>query len=481
MAKILKDIPFPRFIVFLCIVAFAIPLVIYGRVGFWVRPIADDYCHSALVRNNEHLWQAIWQNYTTWSDRYSNLILVSVTDIGGIAGMAALPSLLMGLSVVGLAWLGVTLFRLFGWPGRIGEAIVLAEITVFMMFWQAPNLYQVLFWRGGAMGYLAPLVVLIFLLGVIFSQGQRIAAKRWQFIWTGVGVFLLAFYGGGMSETADALQIAILFLLLLWVWWLGKQVLGQKWPVLMTWLWVALLAALLSMLIMFLSPGNEQRLQGHQPNVWIFLQRLPLFPLQFLVDVIKTKPLPLLVNFLLPVFLVWLSGRNVSLTPRQYWAWMGGLVLALFLIVMASFAPSAYAQSYPVERARFPAHFAVAMALTAGGFLSGHFWAGRIFNPSMGRVLAGLAVLLLAFYPLRAARTIWQEYRPLQERALLWDQRDAHILVAQKMGQSQLDVFALPNLYGLKELDVSASHWVNRCAAKYYGLKSIRALPSLTP
>jgi len=32
-------------------------------------------------------------------------------------------------------------------------------------------------------------------------------------------------------------------------------------------------------------------------------------------------------------------------------------------------------------------------------------------------------------------------------------------------------------VYGTKELDTFETHWVNRCAANYYGVNSIRAIP----
>jgi hypothetical protein len=39
-----------------------------------------------------------------------------------------------------------------------------------------------------------------------------------------------------------------------------------------------------------------------------------------------------------------------------------------------------------------------------------------------------------------------------------------------------LIIIQFDGLEGVKELDVNANHWVNRCAAKYYKVDSIRAI-----
>jgi hypothetical protein len=44
-------------------------------------------------------------------------------------------------------------------------------------------------------------------------------------------------------------------------------------------------------------------------------------------------------------------------------------------------------------------------------------------------------------------------------------------------GQIDLLIPQLDGVYGIKEMDVEATHWVNRCAAVYYGVNSIRAIP----
>lgn len=49
-------------------------------------------------------------------------------------------------------------------------------------------------------------------------------------------------------------------------------------------------------------------------------------------------------------------------------------------------------------------------------------------------------------------------------------------------GEKQITIQALDSLTGITELQENPSHWVNNCAAAYYGAESIRAVePVLNP
>lgn len=58
-----------------------------------------------------------------------------------------------------------------------------------------------------------------------------------------------------------------------------------------------------------------------------------------------------------------------------------------------------------------------------------------------------------------------------------WDRRDAHIYKLREYGQVDLTVPQFGGVDGVKELDTYQTHWVNRCAARYYQVNSIRAIP----
>jgi hypothetical protein len=99
---------------------------------------------------------------------------------------------------------------------------------------------------------------------------------------------------------------------------------------------------------------------------------------------------------------------------------------------------------------------------------------------SQVNLLKWASIVLLAasaLYPLRAAWLAWGEVPSYRERADLWDERE--VMIFQLIEERQTDpiVPQFDGVLGVKELDVNANHWVNRCAAKYYGFDSIRAYP----
>jgi len=97
-------------------------------------------------------------------------------------------------------------------------------------------------------------------------------------------------------------------------------------------------------------------------------------------------------------------------------------------------------------------------------------------NSTRNLALAFLAITLL--YPLWTAKQTFTIAADLHDWSTKWDAREAflHSLIAQ--GQTDLIIPGLPGMYSTKELDVRPYYWVNRCAAQYYGVHSIQAIPA---
>jgi hypothetical protein len=164
---------------------------------------------------------------------------------------------------------------------------------------------------------------------------------------------------------------------------------------------------------------------------------------------------------------------------RRY---MGILLLAIlvlaYLLIAASFAPSAYGQSYPAPRARFIGRVLMTAALMTEGALLGLLAAnaGGRSQPSVLRRLAVLAFILLALYPLRTAWRISSEIPAYQQRAAAWDLRDAEIRALKAQGAQDLVVRFLPEVE-IQDLGDRTGYRLNRCAAALYGVNTIVAVP----
>jgi hypothetical protein len=183
--------------------------------------------------------------------------------------------------------------------------------------------------------------------------------------------------------------------------------------------------------------------------------------------------------------LFWSYGQaylNQLSTPQKRGLWF--VILAapviMYLLIAASFSPSVYGQGYPVARMRFAARLVMSICLLLEGSLLGillaqiHTRSNRLFWQGVPAVLFAAVSIL---YPFRA---VWQAYREIpayRERAALWDARDAFIRRHVARGETDIVAPGLSGVDGVKELDVRETHWVNRCAAHYYGANTIRAIP----
>jgi hypothetical protein len=237
----------------------------------------------------------------------------------------------------------------------------------------------------------------------------------------------------------------------------------------------------LALAVMFLAPAIQAR-QG-APAFGVLVQRVVTYPLGFLLDTFKSLPIPTALTVLLPalIFFVLVMDRPSlrRLDSRHRWILAALIPLVLYLLIAANFAPSAYGQSYPVARARFMARFLMTAALMLEGLLLGSAVAELdVLAPRRRLALTFAALGLAAFLPylLRAGIFFGRaELWPMQEQARAWDARNAQILADRTAGQTDLVVANLPDFGGISELRDDPNHYINRCAAQYYGVHSIRA------
>jgi hypothetical protein len=244
-------------------------------------------------------------------------------------------------------------------------------------------------------------------------------------------------------------------------------------------LFAALTGALLALTAMFLSPANAIRLEGDDAarDLAYLIVRIRRYAVSFTTDTLLTRPLPSIVSLALAFLLTYLFfGEEVKGKYPYLWTALIAIPLINFTLDLAVVAPSAYGQSYPVERVRFPAHYAYTLTLMSLGAVFA-IMAGRIRLPKFSRTIA-LALLAIALlYPLWTIRQTRAMAAELSEWSYYWDQRELILYEMIAEGQTDLMIPALPGMYSTKELDVRGDFWVNQCAAKYYRVNSIRANP----
>ena len=449
-------------------------------LGTFSRHLADDYCESAAV-NSEPVLSAVFHRFVDGgSNRYSNLLFVGLSELLGENVIQILPGIMLFIWLAGMIWAINQFWKLSGI--RLPQILIYLQAIsiVFFSVWQAPNRFQTFMWRSGMATHFAPLVFISLFIGFVLSQ---INAEKKPSPWVYGVVFLASFLLGGFSEPPNTFMIVAIFLLLTIFW---RSVNGTKGRSAFILFSFSLAGFLIALLLMFLwlrvfPQGDTASMPLH-----VAFTRTFRFTYNFLDDSFRTLPLSSLLSILTSftiAFVHVLGADNAPLSPdrrRQFWMWLIIAPLVQGLLIAASFAPSAYGESYPADRAQILGRLIMTTTFLFEGALLGVLCAhSRMFlrRRKIFIFLSGLILLILALYPLRAGLSMLADVPDYRQWSSAWDVRDAEIHKAITAGERDLVVRLLPTKEGVKEIDGNPRHWVNRCAAQYYEVDTIRSVP----
>jgi hypothetical protein len=462
------------------VIATAVPLALYGYLGTFSRYGSDDYCISAFYLQS-NLVNAMIERYMVSTSRYTNIIFTGLADkFLGWYNVAILPVLMLTLFVLGLYLLLKEIVEMLQLSWSRWMMFFLSLLVVYFSVAQAPNLYETLYWRAGMTSHFAPLVFIPFLATFLLRQIHR-AQDRSASLWTQAACFLTPLVIGGLSEPPTALMITMLLLAVVAAWW-GSDVRYRR-AILSLLIW-SLLGALTALIIMALAPANALRTQTATPGLMELIGRISNYPLYFIIDTLRTYPVPTVTSLILPALLFYVKYNYVSpVLSKPARNWLGILMIAVllltYLFIAAGFAPSAYGQSYPVPRARFIGRVLMTAALMIEGALLGTLVSQVKIDLLQSTIFQGFTVLMLfilMFYPLRTAGRLAGEIPVYRERAVAWDAREAEIKAMKADGQTDLVVRFLSK-ERLQDLGDHEGFRLNRCAAALYGVNTIVAVP----
>ncbi len=453
---------------------------LYGYLGIFSRYGSDDYCLSAFYFQQGNFVTWIIERYLRDSGRYTNILFIGLVDkLLGWYNVAILPGLMLALFVFGLYLFLNEIVQMASLRWNRFVTLFIAALIVYFSVAQAPNLYEILYWRAGMTSHFAPLVFLTFLGAFILHQ-IRAAELRRPPLWVLATCFIASFIIGGFSEPPTTLLITILILGICVVWFLGDHRFRRLDLSILAW---SLVGSLFALAILALAPANALRLGNAPPTLLELIFKTLQYPSLFIVDTFRSLPLPTLISIILPAVLF----VGVSFPPPQADSnktrnriifLMAAVLLLAYLLIASSFAPSVYGQSYPVPRARFAARVILTCALIMEGVLIGILIANtntRFFQPKSVRRFAVVAFMLLSLYPLRTAWRNSIDIPIYQNRAVAWDLRDAKIRALQTEGVRDIVVPFLKKEV-TQDLGDHTEFRLNRCAAAIYKVDSIVAL-----
>lgn len=475
---------FFRYIVWIGILAMLVTIGIYVYLGTFSRYLSDDYCEAVRVNKSSPV-AAVIERYTaeSWpraTMRYSNLLFIGFSELIGNNNMPITIPAMVLLWVIGLIFSihEIRKFLRMDWAFEVD--LFLGSLLGFFSLLQAPNLFQTIYWRSAMMTHFAPLVFGSFLFAFLLKRLRRAESQSFS-LSIKLIILLAAFIIAGFSEPPTITMIIALPLPMLAIWCWGKPPAKQRQLNLLLWTFAG---AVLGLLAMILSPASRSVVNERTMGIVEILSTSFLYSYLFIIDSLKTLPLPAFLSALIPLLLVWLykQVKPSELSQEKKSAIFLIIIVSPFLVwllIAAGFSPSVYGQGFPVERMRFLARTMMIAESMLAGLLFGLLLKDLQFKH---RVLAEWTVLVIfaslaIVYPLRMLVNIYKfdvpEYRT---RAELWDLRDAYIIRHASLGERDLIVPGFSGVYQIKELDSDPNHWVNRCAAQYYGVDSIRSI-----
>jgi len=498
------------------------------RGNFWQQQV-NAYLHETTFSGN----------------RFSLTLFMGISERFGPVATRFVPPFML-LAWLGSLYFFIRQLPWFNrreWTNRL-EAFIVAETLVLFTLGMAPNWVQVYFWRAGMFPYMAPLVtgsLLIGLLAKILSTGS----KRWYWLslvlltafitggfseiavvteltMLGLGLltmllmkkdkkalvlpFALAIFGCGAAMALIVLSPMNLLRL--------QRSYSDSTPLLQT-----LVNSFQGGLTFYLATFYRQTLY-YGSAVLIFtllgwavsrrlgistppLKRTLLWAAMLILAVYLTTSavmapgfyaensypsdraqiVPRYISLLLTLGLGLLAGNACAGIKKR---WLSSTLLtlvgAVVLLVIAfwfngmklNFHPPAFPEMREWVRANLGISLLVLFGLLLVAGLAA--WKADIrLSLSIWLVLLGIPALIIG------ARFV-TEYPLMQQRAELWDGRDAQIRQMQAAGETQLVVPAMNSLAGILELSDYEGFWVNHCAATYYGVGSISAVePVLDP
>ncbi len=456
-------------------------LAAIAYLGTFTRHMSDDYCESYVTQTYSPLG-AVVNRYEegSWraANRYSNLLFVGIMEsLLGWRNIEIIPAVLVTLWAIGLIYLVHQVRKVAGIEWHIFMDILLGTVLAFFSILVAPNRFQTFYWRSSMDTHFTPLVFFNFVVASVFSRirsSREVPPIRFILV-----LFFASFLIGGFSEPPVTVMIVGSGLGFAYSWFFAK---GNMRRSLLILIGSILVGAVFALAVMALSPAVS-KLGDDATSFVEWVQRTMQYTYFFMIDTFRALPLPIFFSIICPAIVVFVIYRgreslnSVNLQTNRNHALT--LPFILIILIAAGFSTSAYGQSFPVERARFFAHFLMTITLVFEGVLLG-IWLSQVkwkfFDSAYFSYLPILILLLLSIYPFRAGLRVLQEVPAYSAREQAWDRRDAHIYKLRAQGQTDLIVPQFDGVDGVKELDNNPMHWVNRCAARYYGVNSISAV-----
>lgn len=466
------------FLIFLSIF-FTLANLTHGFIGSFSRYGADDYCTAGKL-NSLGFWnaQSFW--YNNWTGRYSFTFFVSIFELFDPLITSVLPYIFIICLYLSIYVFLITILKKIVVEKPMSFSVFLTSTIVFMILFMVPNIGQNLYWMTGSTTYFLPIIMIFLFLSFLINHYSRGQKNKVSNLFIYLGVFLFAFILSGFSEVLSVIQVLINGLVIVYIFLTGKRI-GQNFS-----LFIALLGSISGLIVMVIAPGNSVRLSQHLPSP-------DLLELVFNSLVLSLKFTFLWfvkhINIIWPictmiiVFSLFLKVRTeaIEYLKKNKFILFAFLIVSCLALVYVSFLPSIWATAKPpVDRVLiFPVVIltimCVSLALIIGMLLKDYLKENQFSTNNFLTLIFTIACFyLLLGVPFYQARINYANRAEARTFATRWDEREIIIREQLKNGDSALEVPMIPlNILDVEHIQSNSDHWINICAAEYYGVDQI--------
>jgi hypothetical protein len=468
-----------KLLLLILILTLSTGLVMYSIKGFSTRYAQDDYCYGYHLNENgffRNQWLSYSENTEYNGNRYSLTFSINVVELlGGPNIVAVLPMLLICLWASALSLLVMIILNYTNKQNYVLLSICIGIMVTFFSIYLSPQQYQVFFWLSGQQPYFMPLVIYT-IISVLFLSILKLEDIKIIHV---VIIGILTFLAGGYSETSTLWFVVLSGFLNAYVLLFGEDnLISSKARVV---LFVIFLVTLVSAILLAVSPYNAVSSRSTMSPILPALYYSFIYAADFIVDMLKIAPIPysilVVFGFLIAHLITPLNQTN-NIKIGKFFIIASVL---LYTLCASSIFPTVYAMSvYPGPRALTPAHLSLLAFLILFGWLLERLQRNILptlsNKTSLSFVTSILIIIILSVYVGRAIFLESQKIYDHHNRAIMWDLRHEMILHAKISGMQNVVVPAFDSIFMITELNEDPGHWVNRCAAQYYGVSSITAI-----
>jgi MFS family permease len=459
---------------------YALPLLVYFYLGFWVRPLADDTCVAVKPAQVGGLLATVIYDYNHWFGRVSESLTSTIFASAGMPTITFAAPMVLTIWYVGLVWALFETARLLRMPGARAFAFGGAAVLLVGTLAGSPAIVQSLYWVNAIFTYAASVAVFPYVAALTLAA-MRHEWRGWRLYGAALVNLALAFFAAAFSEPYAAVQFAALILALaaVFVFWRRKAA-----PVRVM-LIAAIIGTVLAIIVILLAPGNAVRQTNFErsPVPTAALAALEHGAAFLVASTLSFSPLGALSALSAAGLLGFLLAPVMTVTRRQLRIGMIIAFIAGYLLISAFMFIGFFAASQPPPARAYIIPQAVwittlgAIGFQAGWYISNWRQVNRIFV----RVAGIVAVIVIVIAPLVLTNNALALLSPMTTYAREWEARDSLARQAAANGETQVVLppytMDLGARVGLESLTDDPSFWINTCAATYYGLESVIVAP----